>query len=105
MVKALGMQETAGGMTAILSENLSASREVRAFNLEDREIQRFRDSSREYLWARMKVIKYSHLLTPIIEIITALGISVAIFQASKTGIKLEAFIPGHYGTVHVHTSR
>ncbi len=93
LVKALGMQETAGGMTAILSENLSASREVRAFNLEDREIQRFRDSSREYLWARMKVIKYSHLLTPIIEIITALGISVAIFQASKTGIKLEAFIP------------
>ena len=28
------MQELAGGMTAILSENLSATREVRAFNLE-----------------------------------------------------------------------
>ncbi len=93
LVKALGMQETAGDMTAILSENLSASREIRAFNLEDREILRFRDASREYLWARMKVIKYSHLLTPIIEIITAIGISVAIFQASRTGIKLEAFIP------------
>ena len=34
--KALGMQELAGGMTAILSENLSATKEVRAFNLEKR---------------------------------------------------------------------
>ncbi len=93
MRKALGMQEMAGGMTAILSENLSASREIRAFNLEDREVKRFQNSSHEYLLARLKVIKYSNLLTPIIEIITALGISVAIFQASKTQISLESFIP------------
>ena len=37
MKKALGMQERAGGMTAVLSENLSAPREIRAFNLEERE--------------------------------------------------------------------
>ena len=91
--KALGMQEMAGGMTAILSENLSASKEIRAFNLEQKEIDRFQNASREYLWARMKVIKYSHLLTPIIEIITAAGISVAIFQASRTSVQLDAFIP------------
>ncbi len=91
--KALGMQERAGGMTAILSENLSASREIRAFNLEQKEINRFKNASREYLWARMKVIKYSHLLTPIIEIITAAGISVAIFQASRASVRLDAFIP------------
>ena len=41
----------------------------------------------------MKVIKYSNLLTPVIEIITALGISFAIFQASRTEIRLESFIP------------
>ena len=91
--KALGMQELAGGMTAILSENLSATREVRAFNLEKREVDRFQRSSQEYLGARMKVIKYSNLLTPVIEIITALGISFAIFQASRTEIRLESFIP------------
>ncbi len=93
MRKALGMQEMAGGMTAVLSENLSAVKEIRAFNLEEREIDRFQKSSRKYLGARMKVIKYSHLLTPIIEIITALGISIAIFQASRTNIKLDSFIP------------
>ena len=91
--KALGMQEMAGDMTAVLSENLSASKEIRAFNLEQKEIERFQNASKEYLWARMKVIKYSHLLTPIIEIITAIGISVAIFQASRTSVQLDAFIP------------
>jgi len=93
MKKALGMQERAGGLTAVLSENLSAPREVRAFNLEDRENERFSKSSQKFFLARMKVIKYSNLLTPIIEIITASGIAWAIFQASRTSIHLDAVIP------------
>ncbi len=93
MKKALGMQERAGGMTAVLSENLSAPREIRAFNLEQRENKRFLESSRKYFDARMKVIKYANMLTPIIEIITATGIAVAIFQASRTSIHLDAVIP------------
>ena len=93
MKKALGMQERAGGMTAVLSENLSAPREIRAFNLEDRENKRFRESSGKFFEARMKVIKYANMLTPIIEIITATGIAVAIFQASRKSIHLDAVIP------------
>jgi subfamily B ATP-binding cassette protein MsbA len=93
MKKALGMQERAGGLTAVLSENLSAPREIRAFNLEERENERFRKSSEKFFLARMKVIKYSNLLTPIIEIITAAGIAWAIFQASRMSIHLDAVIP------------
>jgi subfamily B ATP-binding cassette protein MsbA len=68
--KALKMQEKAGDLTSVLSENLSAHKEVRAFNLEQREKTRFSDASEKFVNARMKVIKYSHLLTPLIEIIT-----------------------------------
>ena len=93
MKKALGMQERAGGMTAILSENLSAPREIRAFNLEKREGNRFRDSSDRFFHARMKVIKYANMLTPIIEVITATGIAVAIFQAARMSIRLDAVVP------------
>ena len=46
-------------MTAVLSENLSAYREVRAFNLESREEERLKQSSEEFLQARMKVVKYA----------------------------------------------
>ena len=93
MKKALGMQERAGGLSAVLSENLSASREIRAFNLEGRENQRFRESSDHFFLARMKVIKYANMLTPIIEVITATGIAVAIFQASRMSIRLDAVVP------------
>ena len=41
----------------------------------------------------MKVIKYSHMLTPIIEIITAVGITAAIFQAARQSIQLDAVVP------------
>ena len=93
MGKALGMQRRIGDMTSVLSENLSASREIRAFNLEDKEEQRFRESSGEFFKARMKVIKYTNMLTPIIEIITASGIAVAIFQASQMSVRLDAVVP------------
>ena len=61
--KALNMQEKAGNLTSILSENLSAYKEVRAFNLESREKERFLNVSENFIDARMKVIKYSHMLT------------------------------------------
>jgi len=93
MSKALGMQQQAGGLSAILSENLSGPAEIRAFHLEKRETGRFTQASGRFLAARMKVIKYSHLLTPVIEIITATGISIAIFQAAKTSIHLDAVVP------------
>ena len=91
--KALNMQEKAGGLTSVLSENLSAYKEVRAYNLEKREMNRFSEFSDRFVLARMKVIKYSHMLTPIIEIITAIGISAAIFQASIKSIQLDAVVP------------
>ena len=93
MRKALGMQEMAGSMSSVISENLSAPKEIRAFNLEERENKRFQESSTKFFNARMKVIKYSNVLTPIIEIITAIGISVAIYQASRSSIRLDAVVP------------
>ena len=93
MRRALGMQQKVGSMTAVLSENLSAYREVRAFNLEKREEKRFKDSSEEFLKARMKVVKYAEILSPIIEILTATGIAFAIFQAARTSIRLDAVVP------------
>ena len=63
------------------------------WELEKREEKRFKDSSEEFLKARMKVVKYSHILTPLIEILTAVGISCAIFQAARTSIRLDAVVP------------
>ena len=39
------------------------------------------------------MVKYSHILTPLIEILTAVGISFAIFQAARSSIRLDAVVP------------
>jgi subfamily B ATP-binding cassette protein MsbA len=93
MSKALRLQKQAGDLSAVLSENLSGPSEVRSLNLQNREITRFTEESQKFLSARMKVVKYAHILTPLIEIITATGVSVAIFQAAKTSIHLDAVVP------------
>jgi len=93
MIKALGLQERAGDLSSILSENLAGPAEVRSLSLENREIKRFQNESEKFFHARMKVVKYYHLLTPLIEIITATGISVAIFQAARSSIHLDAVVP------------
>lgn len=93
MSRALSLQERTGGLSSVLSENLSGPLEIRSLNLQNREIGRFRKQSEAFFDARMKVVKYSHVLTPLIEIITATGISVAIFQAARTSIHLDAVVP------------
>lgn len=93
MGRALRMQEQAGGMTSVFSENLSAVTEVRAFNLQEREKRRFRQTSEKYLGAHMKVVKYGNMLSPIIEVLTSIGIAAAIFQAARLQVGLDEVVP------------
>jgi len=91
--KARLLQDEAGDLTGILSENLSAPREVRAFNLKEREENRFFQSVRKLFGHQMKVVKYSNVLTPLIEFISAVGIAIAIFYAARRGVTLEQVVP------------
>jgi len=64
-------------LTSILNENLTASKEIRAFNLE----------------ASMKVVKYSNVLSPTIEVIASFGVAATVFYAASKGISLEKILP------------
>jgi len=91
--KARLMQDEAGDLTGILSENLSAPREVRAFNLKEREERRFFQSVRRLFGFQMKVVKYANILTPLIEFISAVGIAFAVYFAARRGVTLEQIVP------------
>ncbi len=64
-----------GDVSEHLRENLSAVREVRAFGLEQREITRFSEGIRHLFGMQMKVVKYSAILSPLIEFIAVFGIA------------------------------
>ncbi len=91
--KALQMQIQTGKATAMVQENLSGHREVRAFNLQNRETNRFTQVIQSLFKEQMKIVKYSSFLSPTIEFISAIGISMAIYYAAGKGITLEDFTP------------
>lgn len=90
--RASQIQAELGGVTSIFSENLSATREVRAFNLEDRENARFGRASQTLIRAQMKFMKYEKALTPLIEIISAIGIAFTLVYAYRVHLAQETFI-------------
>ncbi|MCD8534889.1 MAG: hypothetical protein LR011_08915 [Verrucomicrobia bacterium] len=91
--KALQMQQQTGKANALVQENLAGYREIRSFNLQNREKSRFLVTIRDLFREQMKIVKYSSFLSPLIEFISAIGISMAIFYAAGKGITLEDFTP------------
>ncbi len=90
--KAGQLQGQAGSVTDRFTENLSALREVRAYGLEKMEVARFARVSESMVRAQLKVAKYAQILTPAIEIISALGISATFVYAYRMRIPLESFL-------------
>ena len=91
--RAARVQEELGSLSGRMSENLSAIREVRAFGLEDYEARRFSTTTRALIKAQMKVVKYQRALNPMIEFVSAVGVSITFIYAYRVGVTLEAFIP------------
>ncbi|MFC4991181.1 ABC transporter ATP-binding protein [Rubritalea tangerina] len=76
-----------------VQENLMATRDVRAFNLEEREISKFKTLLDGFFTMIMKMTKYRSMIPPSVEFITALGVSVAIFYSAQNGLTLEMVLP------------
>ena len=90
--RAAQMQSQLGDVSSHFLENLSAAREVRAFGLESREIDRFGEAAGKLVTAQMKIVKYAQALTPVIEILSALGIAVTLLFAYQAGVKWDTFL-------------
>jgi subfamily B ATP-binding cassette protein MsbA len=86
------LQSHLGSVTSHFSENLAAAREVRAFGLEERETGRFAAASRDLVTAQTKIAKYSQAITPAIEFIAALGISVTLVYSHIAGVDESTFV-------------
>ena len=80
-------------LTNVLTENFLAAKDVRAFCLEEAQTSKLGLLIERLIRLEMKTVKYGNFLSPMIEIISAIGVSVTLFFAYKKGIGLEIFIP------------
>ncbi|MDU2063713.1 MAG: lipid A export permease/ATP-binding protein MsbA [Sporomusaceae bacterium] len=77
------MQERAADITAVLQETLSAVRVVKSFVREDYEISRFNRENYFNFRAQMKTSQLMATLTPIIEFLAAIGVTVIIWYGGR----------------------
>ena len=82
-----------GSLTNMLTENLLAPKEVRAFCLQESQSQKLLGFIRRGITLQMKTVRYSSFLSPTIEIISSTGIAFTLFVAYQKGLGLEVFIP------------
>lgn len=87
------LQAGAGDLSTALNENLGAVREVRAFNLQQVETDKFSNRMAVIAKFQLKKTKYSKMLSPIIEFVSACALSVGIYYAAKVSISLEDMLP------------
>jgi subfamily B ATP-binding cassette protein MsbA len=89
--RALQVQNQIGDLSSHFVENLAGAREVRAFGLEQREIERFGKGTGGLVVAQMKTVKYAKALTPAIEVLSGAGIAATLLFAYKAGVKWDTF--------------
>lgn len=82
-------QEQAGEVNNVLNENLGSVREVRAYNLETREMSRFETVCHRFFKLSLKTVKYDKALSPLIELVSAFAIVFALYVAVQKNIAPE----------------
>lgn len=77
------MQERAADITSVLQETVLAVRVIKSFVREDYEIERFNRENYHNFRAQMKTSQLMATLTPIIEFLAAIGVTVIIWYGGR----------------------
>lgn len=91
--KAALMMGKQGDISATISENLASQPVVRAYMMEENQVEKLREDTSKFLEFNMGVLKYRYLISPSVEIVSALGVGIAIYFGSKNGLTLDKFLP------------
>ncbi|HVJ45402.1 MAG TPA: ABC transporter ATP-binding protein [Luteolibacter sp.] len=90
--RAKQLQKQGGGLTAALSESLQSPLEIRAYNLQQRQISLFKERVRKMLGLSIKVVRYRQAISPSIELVASAGFAFALYFGVKGGMTLENFM-------------
>lgn len=78
-------------ITQTVEETLSSQREVRAFNLEERQENRLRAIIRKLNGQLMRIAAWQQGLSPAIEVVSSAALAFALYQGSRDHLTLEQF--------------
>ena len=91
-VKALRAQQGMGELNTVLQQNLETQREVRAYALEEKEIEEFAAASGRYCANYVKLVKYQKGIVPVIETATAMAMAFLLVRGRMVGMVMADFL-------------
>ena len=80
------IQEAAADITSVLQETVSSARVIKSFVREDYEINRFEKENIKNFRANMKYAQLSATLTPTIEFVAAVGVTIILWYGGNSDI-------------------
>lgn len=90
--RAQELQDTAGDLSGQVSESLQAPLEIRAYNLQQATLNKFRAKVSELIRYSMKVIKYRQFISPAVEVVAVIGFTLALYLGRGSGLTMESFM-------------
>ena len=90
--KAKNLQASAGDLSGQISESIQAPMEIRAYNLQAAVVAKFRNRVKGIIRYSMKVVKYKQMISPVVEFVSVIGLTVAIYLGAQQGMKLSGFM-------------
>lgn len=91
--RAKKLQAQVGDVSAYVTESIQAPREIRAFNLQDRQVKGMRERIRELMKWQLKVLKYERSVAPLVEFVATISIAIVIVYAGRNSVGIEDLIP------------
>lgn len=80
------IQEATAELTSVLQESVTSARVVKSFVREDYEIERFNNQNMDNFRAHMKNAQQMAILTPVIELVAAVGVSAVLWYGGQNVI-------------------
>ncbi len=84
-------EEQAGMMTVILQETFAGIRVIKSFAREDHQVAQFDEANNAQFRTGIRVRKAMEIVSPMVEVVAAMGVGLALFYLHYTGIGLSKF--------------
>ncbi len=85
-------QENQGEIVSRLHENITGARVVKAFHMESYEKGKFWETCYRQFTYQMRIVRSINILSPLIEVVAAIGVSAALYYAYKQHMPLEKLV-------------
>ena len=85
-------EEQAGAMMVILTETFAGIRVIKSFAREDYQVKQFDNANMRQFQNAIRVRKATEIVSPMVEVIAALGVGLALFYVHARGMELGKFL-------------